>query len=171
MERVGRRRKLIGAALAGVLAASAVAVVADQVVVQRQRLVVREGASLDYDPVETVTKDAKLDVINRAPNGWLHVKTPSGKEGYVFEKSLAGASTDTTLGPVSNSAVAASPENLAAGKGALEPEAQQYASAKTYNTASLNAVIAANHAPAVRGKNYDEFCKTGKVGPYRQAIH
>jgi uncharacterized protein YgiM (DUF1202 family) len=171
MKRLRRSKRIMAPALAAVLAAGAVAVVAEEVVVQRQKVVVREGASIDYDPVETVSKDVKLQVLGRSPNGWLHVQMPDGKQGYVFEKSLSGASSDTTLGPVSGNAVAASPENLAAGKGVLEPEAQQYASAKTYNTASLNAVIAANQAANVRGKSFDQFCKAGNVGPYKSGGH
>jgi uncharacterized protein YgiM (DUF1202 family) len=134
--------------------------------VQPDKLDVREGPGLLFDPVESVAKNVKLQELERTDDGWIKVQTPSGKQGYVFKGSV---SDKQAAGPglfsgmqVTSDAEAAQMSTGAASKG-LEPEADKYAASKNYNKAGLDSVIAMNKA--VKGKQWVQFCQDGKVGP------
>lgn len=134
--------------------------------VQPDKLDVREGPGLLFDPVDSVAKNAKLQELERTDDGWIKVQTPNGKQGYVFKGSV---SDKQAAGPgllsgfaVTSDADAAQMSTGAASKG-LEPEAEKYAANKSYNKAALDSVIAMNKA--VKGKQWVQFCQDGKIGP------
>ena len=159
-------RRLRTVLLAAAMGSSAVLVLAGDLYVQPDKLDVREGPGLLFDPVDTVAKNAKLQEIERTDDGWIKVTTPSGKTGYVFKQSVgdkpaAGPGLFSGLA-VTSDAEASQMSTGAAAKG-LEPEAEKYAANKNYSKAPLDKVIAMNKA--VKGKQWLEFCQEGKVGP------
>ena len=154
------------AVVSAALISSAGMLIAGDLYVQPDKLDVRDGPGLLFDPVETVAKNAKLQEIERTDDGWIKVNTPSGKQGYVFKGSV---SDKQAAGPgllsgfqVTSDAEAAQMSTGAASKG-LEPEAEKYGASKNYSKTNLDAVIAMNKA--VKGKQWAQFCQDGKVGP------
>jgi len=152
--------------MTAVVAAGGGLVFAGDLFVQPERLDVREGPGLLFDPVESVTKSAKLKELERTDDGWIKVQTPSGKEGYVFKGSVgdkppSGGNPLTAMNMTSD-AEAAQMSTGAAAKG-LEPEAEKYARNKNYNKAALDSVISLNKG--VKGSTWMQFCKDGQVGP------
>jgi uncharacterized protein YgiM (DUF1202 family) len=143
-------------------------VFAADVYVQPEKLDVREGPGLLFDPVDSVTRNTKLSVLEKTDDGWIKVQTPAGKQGYVFSNSVAdkqistGAS-DFLSGLVGTSDADASKIGTAAAAKGLEPESTTYAKNKNYSTASLDQVTALNKS--VKGKEWMQFCQDGKVGP------
>jgi hypothetical protein len=163
----GIRKKRIRVLLAAaVLGVGSGLVFGGDLFVQPERLDVREGPGLLFDPVESVTKSAKLQELERTDDGWIKVQTPSGKQGYVFKGSVgdkppSGGSSMTAMNMTSD-AEAAQMSTGAAAKG-LEPEAEKYARNKNYSKAALDAVVALNKG--VKGSTWMQFCKDGQVGP------
>jgi uncharacterized protein YgiM (DUF1202 family) len=152
--------------LAAVMAAGGGLVFGGDLFVQPERLDVREGPGLLFDPVESVTKSAKLQELERTDDGWIKVQTPAGKQGYVFKGSV-GDKPPSAPGPLSamnmtSDAEAAQMSTGAAAKG-LEPEAEKYARNKNYSKAALDSVVALNKS--VKGSQWMQFCKDGQVGP------
>ena len=151
---------------AAMLAAGSGLVFGGDLFVQPERLDVRDGPGLLFDPVESVAKSAKLQELERTDDGWIKVRTPSGKEGYVFKKSV-GDKPPSADGPLTamnmtSDAEAAQMSTGAAAKG-LEPEAEKYAQNKNYSKAALDSVVALNKG--VKGSKWMQFCKDGQVGP------
>jgi len=151
---------------AAVLSAGGGLVFAGDLFVQPERLDVREGPGLLFDPVESVAKSAKLAELERTDDGWIKVRTLSGKEGYVFRGSVGdkppSGSNPLTAMNMTSDAEAAQMSTGAAAKG-LEPEAEKYAKNKNYNKAALDSVVALNKS--VKGATWMQFCKDGHVGP------
>jgi len=164
--RVFKRGHRMRAAFMAIVIGSAAVVVAEDLYVQPEKLDVREGPGLLFDPVDTVNRNAKLQVLEKTDDGWIKVQTPGGKQGYVFGKSV-GAKPAAGPGPLAglnltSNAEASEMSTGAASKG-LEPEAEHYARSKNYSKASLDRVVALNKS--VKGKQWLEFCQQGKVGP------
>ncbi|HSU66690.1 MAG TPA: SH3 domain-containing protein [Tepidisphaeraceae bacterium] len=164
--RKSARKRVCAALLSAVVCSTAAVVVAEDLYVQPNRLDVREGPGLLFDPVDSVTKSTKVTVLERTDDGWIKIHTPAGKEGYVFQKELA-AKPPAAPGPfaglnVTSDAEASQMGTAAASKG-LEPEAETYAKNKSYSKVNLDKVIAMNKA--VKGKEWMQFCKDGQVGP------
>ena len=158
-----RMKVLLAAAVLGV---GSGLVFGGDLFVQPERLDVREGPGLLFDPVESVTKSAKLAELERTDDGWIKVRTPSGKEGYVFKGSVgdkppSGGGNLTAMNMTSD-AEAAQMSTGAAAKG-LEPEAEKYAQNKNYSKAALDSVVKLNKG--VKGSVWMQFCKDGQVGP------
>jgi uncharacterized protein YgiM (DUF1202 family) len=164
--RIPTTKRVRIALLAAALSSIGAVVVAEDLFVQPERLDVREGPGLLFDPVDSVTKSAKVTVLERTDDGWIKVQTPSGKQGYVFQKELANK-PPAAPGPLAGLSVTSDAEASQMGTGAaakgLEPEAEKYASGKNYSKASLDKVIALNKS--VKGKEWMQFCQDGKVGP------
>ena len=159
----GKRLRI--AVLAAAMASAAV-VVADDLYVQPERLDVREGPGLLFDPVDSVKKSDKVTVLEKTDDGWVKIQTPSGKTGYVYQKELADK-PPAGPGPLAGLNVTSDSEasqmgTAAAAKG-LEPEAENYAASKSYSKANLDRVIALNKT--VKGKEWMQFCQDGQVGP------
>lgn len=154
------------AILSAVVISTGGMLLAGDLFVQPDKLDVREGPGLLFDPVESIAKNAKLKELERTDDGWIKVQTPSGKEGYVFKQSVSdkqagGPGLFSAFQPTSD-AEAAQMSTGAASKG-LEPEADKYAASKSYSKVNLDAVIAMNKA--VKGKQWVQFCQDGKIGP------
>ena len=151
---------------ASLLAAGSGLVFGGDLFVQPDRLDVREGPGLLFDPVESVAKSAKLQELERTEDGWVKVQTPSGKQGYVFKGSVGdkppSAGGGLTAMNMTSDAEAAQMSTGAAAKG-LEPEAEKYAQNKSYSKAALDSVVALNKS--VKGSTWMQFCKDGQVGP------
>jgi uncharacterized protein YgiM (DUF1202 family) len=159
------RRSIGIATFAAVMAFAAALAVAEDLYVQPEHAEMREGPGRLFDVTGTINKNSKVGVIERTDDGWIKIQTPDGKQGYVFQKQL-GANPAAAPGPfafnVTSDAEASNMGTAAAGKG-LEPEAESYAKNKNYSKANLDKVIAMNKA--VKGKDWMQFCQTGKVGP------
>jgi uncharacterized protein YgiM (DUF1202 family) len=164
--RIPRMTRLRAALLTAILGSAAAFVAAEDLYVQPDRVDVREGPGLLFDPVDSVAKNAKVTVLERTDDGWVKVQTPTGKQGYIFQKELANK-PPAAPGPLAglnftSNAEASQMSTGAASKG-LEPEAEGYAHDKNYSKANLDKVIALNKT--VKGKEWLQFCNDGKVGP------
>ena len=164
--RISASKRFRVALLTAALSAMGAVVIAEDLYVQPERLDVREGPGLLFDPVDSINKSAKVTVLERTDDGWVKIQTPSGKQGYVFQKELANkppAAPGFLAGlNVTSDAEASQMGTGAAAKG-LEPEAEKYAAGKNYSKVSLDKVIALNKT--VKGKEWMQFCQDGKVGP------
>ena len=154
------------AVLAAVVCSGSAMVVAEDLFVQPERVDVREGPGLLFDPVDSVGKNAKVTVLERTDDGWIKVQTPAGKQGYIFQKELSDK-PPAAPGPLAglnltSDAEASQMSTGAASKG-LEPEAEGYAANKNYSKVNLDKVVAMNKT--VKGREWLQFCKDGKVGP------
>jgi len=157
----------LGMIVLGVMGAFSAAL-ADDVYVQSEKLDVREGPGLLFDPVDSVTRNTKLSVLEKTDDGWFKVQTPTGKQGFVFEQSVANkqistAGSDFLSGLIGTSDADAKAIGTAAAAKGLEPESQAYAKSKNLSTANLDQVTALNKS--VKGKEWMQFCQDGKVGP------
>src|SRR5579864_3585391 len=88
--------------LAAVVGATAGVVAAEDLFVQPDKLEVRGGPAILFDPVDHVKKNDRLQSIERTDDGWIKVRTPTAKQGYVYEKSVGPkpASTDSSIAQV-----------------------------------------------------------------------
>src|SRR5947207_14203520 len=59
--------------------------------VDRTKADVRAGKASFYDVVDTVLKGEQVTVV-KAEDKWLSVKTPRGKDGWLFEQALSATS-------------------------------------------------------------------------------
>ena len=99
--------------------------------VERTKADVRAGKASFYDVVDTVLKGQQVTVL-KTEEMWLNVRTPSGKNGWLFEKALSVKAVEPSGsdflknvpgGDASTSATAAS-------MGAKGLYAQEYARSK-----------------------------------------
>ena len=102
--------------------------------VERTKADVRAGKASFYDVVDTVLKGQQVTVL-KTEEMWLNVRTPSGKNGWLFEKALSVKAVEPSGsdflknvpgGDASTSATAAS-------MGAKGLYAQEYARSKGYD--------------------------------------
>jgi uncharacterized protein YraI len=158
------RNKLIGAAISVALLGASV-VLAEDVVVQSQRVVVRAGKGSMFPPVGEAAKDSRLTVVGREEGGWLVVKI-GDKQGYVKESALAPRQAGSLSG-ISTAANAVSGNDSSIGVTAaargIGDDAKQYAATKNYNTAPLQQMTATRDR--VAGERWIAFTAEGKVGP------
>jgi uncharacterized protein YgiM (DUF1202 family) len=164
--RIFANKRVRVALLAAAFSSIGAIVVAEDLYVQPEHLDVREGPGLLFDPVDSVSKSAKVTVLERTDDGWVKIHTANGKEGYVFQKELADK-PPAGPGPLAGLNVTSDAEASQMGTGAaakgLEPEAEKYASGKNYSKVSLDQVMALNKS--VKGKEWMQFCQDGKIGP------
>lgn len=59
---------------------------------------VRKGSGTNYSVISQIPKGTVVQIIETAPNGWHHIKTSSGVDGWVSGKyvTLNGSTTTTT---------------------------------------------------------------------------
>ena len=102
--------------------------------VDRTKADVRAGKASFYEVVDTVLKGEQVQVV-RAEDKWLNVRTPRGKNGWLFEQALSATAVTpggsdflkgVPGGDASTSATAAS-------SGAKGIYAEQYAKSKGYD--------------------------------------
>jgi uncharacterized protein YgiM (DUF1202 family) len=138
---------------------------ADEVLVEVESLVVRAGKGSMYEPVGEVPKDARLEVIERQPKGWLKVKV-GDQEGYVKETALKPRDASLVSGlSAGANAVSGNTSDVgatAAGRG-INDDAAVYATSNNYSTAALEQMIA--NRDRVVGDRWVQFTNEGKVGP------
>jgi hypothetical protein len=147
------RRGVLVAVIAGLAAVAA----AEQVVVHQDVDVKSEKNPL-ADPVESVSSNTQLEILSR-DGGWVRVRTPSGKEGFLSSDELA---SNVGVGDLSGSGDVRGVSAAAAGRG-LQDDAEKYAGAKHLSTKGVNTMIAWGNA--VTAKDLRDFAKAGNVGP------
>ena len=145
-------------AIAAVIAGALVAVAADKPITVPKDTDVFADKNQFSDTVETVPTGTSVQPVAHE-GGWIKVRTPSGKEGYISEDdvakvaSLTGATGSTDVSGLSVTA---------ASKG-LQGETEQYAKLKNFKTDNLNQVIVWGND--ISSKDVKEFAKAGNVGP------
>jgi hypothetical protein len=144
-----------------VLGAATAVVVAEQATVQRPVAEILDAKGAAGDVIETVRKDAKLEVIGPHEGVWLHVRTPGGKVGYVPASITQNSGGGPDLSGIAGSSTATPTLAPAAGRG-LDPEVENYIAAKRLDPAALMRMQARREA--CRGKVLRDFEQKGKVG-------
>jgi hypothetical protein len=142
----------------------ALAAAAQEVVVKVDRVWIQPRKSGVGKPVTTAQRNERLTVLAPSQNGWLHVRTQQGQEGYVKEGALTGLAFSTG-GKVSGDAVASPLEAHLAGKGELEKTAQQFASQNGVNRAAVEHMMTLQETTSPEAM--DEWQRAGRVGPYK----
>jgi hypothetical protein len=143
--------------LLAVLMGAAAVAAAEQVVVH-QDVDIKGDKNPLADPVETVSTDSKLEVLSR-DGGWVRVRTPSGKEGYVSQDDLA---SNVNVGDLSGNGDVRGMSTAAAGRG-LEEDTEHYAAQRHLSKAGVDLMI--KWGNAVTAKDLRAFAKAGNVGP------
>jgi hypothetical protein len=158
MNPIGKRvpRRVRHVILAAVIAGLSAVAVAEQVVVKTD-VDVRADKNPLADAVESVPTETKLEVLGRE-GGWVKVRTPGGKEGYVAQDDLPA---NTNLAGAQGNAVASDVDASAAGRG-LQEDTEKYAAAKNLNKAGVNQMLAWNKA--VSSNDLKAFAAAGHVG-------
>ena len=125
-------RFLIAAGLTLLAAAGATGQTATRWV-DRSKADVRAGKASFYDVVDTVLKGEQVTVL-KTEDRWLNVKTPRGKDGWLFEQALsANAVTPASGSSEFLKGAGASTSATAASTGAKGIYAEQYAKSKGYD--------------------------------------
>ena len=155
------RRVLLAVAFTG--GGVALAARAGELVVKVDRVSIQPRKSGIGKPVVTAQRNDRLSVLAPAENGWLHVRTQQGQEGYVKEGALSGLAFSTG-GQVSGDASSSGLRASLAGKG-LEPAAQEFASRNGLNRAAVDRMMALQEAASADGM--DEWQKAGRLGAYK----
>jgi hypothetical protein len=102
--------------------------------VDRTKADVRAGKASFYDVVDTVLKGEQVQVV-KAEDKWLNVRTPRGKDGWLFEQALSATAVAPGGGSsfLKNAGGDASTSATAASAGAKGIYAEQYAKSKGYD--------------------------------------
>lgn len=158
LNRIGSPVRRVILSVTVVVCAAAAAVVAEQVAVRRPTADVLDRKGSAGDVIELVPKDANLEVLGRE-GPWLHVRTASGKVGYVSKGVLVAGSEQATPAGVTGNA-AGSIEARAAGKG-FDPEVESYISEKNLKRQGLERMEALRAAN--RGKPLRAFIQQGHL--------
>jgi SH3 domain-containing protein len=150
--------------LALTMVALSAPVLAEDLFVKQNSVVIRAGKGSAYEEVTTAKKGDKLELISRE-GSWLKVKS-GGREGYVFQAAVTDAKPAGDLGAdLGKMFSGASGGNTAssgeAGKGL--GESLDYARSKGMSPAGLDRMIALRKT--VTGKDWEAFTAEGKVGP------
>jgi uncharacterized protein YgiM (DUF1202 family) len=153
------------AAAAGVLLAAPAARAADaEVQVFPRAAEVVAEKSVDSDTVEAVSPGQRLTVLEES-DGWLRVRTPAGKEGYIWRNQVKSSKEPNFFNKVGSAivggdATASKTSAANAGRGMTE-EARQYALSKGYDTTGPDKMIALRQAYKPQVK---QFAQDGRVG-------
>ncbi len=92
-------------ASACILGAAAVVVVAEQASVQRPKADVLDAKGSAGDVIETIPLNGTLEVLGHE-GPWDHVRTPSGKVGYVPHAMLVKSNGGSDLAGITGSSTA-----------------------------------------------------------------
>lgn len=167
---------LAGAVLFGALANPAAA---EEKVVKRAELIIREGKGSLYKPVVTLHRGDVVNVVGRDPTNarWLQVQV-NGQTGWVYEDALEARNVTVAQGNRSGfggsgASVGANAAASSSGfEGGLAPtelsiagagwDARQYAQKRSLNAAGLQAIL--NARQSITGPELEAFQSQGKVG-------
>jgi uncharacterized protein YraI len=102
--------------------------------VDRTKADVRAGKASFYDVVDTVLKGQQVTIL-KTEDKWLNVRTPSGKNGWLFEQALSAKAVEPGGSDFLKSVPGgdASTSATAASMGAKGLYAQEYARSKGYD--------------------------------------
>jgi hypothetical protein len=138
-------------------------VLADEVVVEVQKLVIRSGKGSMYPPVAEAKVNDKLTVVERQPDDWLRVQY-AGKEGFVKGAALKprGATGLSGLAEGANKLTGnTSDVGASAAARGIDANALEYASSKNLNTAGLEAMVQSRQR--VAGERWVQFVREGNL--------
>jgi hypothetical protein len=135
-------------------------VVAEQLVVAVDELVVRSGKGSMYPPVATLSQKDKFEALEHQPNGWLRVKA-GDQEGFVKETALTPRKVSNLSGAAGSAQ--ASDVNASAAARGLDPNTIKYATTKGMKTDGYFKML--ENRNAVVGEPWLKFTDAGKVGP------
>jgi uncharacterized protein YraI len=160
-----KNKKLIRAVLA-ILAMAPPATLAEDVFVQQPSVTLRAGKGAAYEEVATVKKGDKLTVLAREGK-WLKVSA-AGKQGWVFENSVAAKSAGGGLSGLSSlmsqGAGTSTVDEGAAGRGI--GESLTWAKGANMDPRPLDRMIAARKR--ISPQQWERFVNEGRVGPAKQ---
>src|SRR5260370_411780 len=127
-----RRRLVIAAGFTLIAAAVATGQTASKWV-DRTKADVRAGKASFHEIVDTVLKGEQVQVL-KTEDKWLNVRTPRGKNGWLFEQALSAKAVEPGSSDFLKSAPGdASTSATAASMGAKGIYAEQYAKSKGYD--------------------------------------
>ncbi len=158
----GRTRKILAAA--SLLLGATAGIASAEEVTLRNSVDVLTDKTAASDPIETVDKAGKLQVL--AHDGkWARVRTAAGNEGYVSEAVLsASKGGGFDLSGLTGGSSASELSTGAAGKG-FDDSVENYARNKNYSKDGLNKMI--QFRRGVKGAEWKQFARDGNVGPDR----
>ena len=145
---------------AAAVALLATAVLAEQVVVQRNLVdILRGKGSLYYPPLKTVKSGESLEVLGHEGR-WLKVRS-GDVEGYVLEASLTGQAVGQTADPGATAGGSTEATSAAAAKGW---DANQWAHSKGKSLDGLNTMVDTRKRLASDPQHFEQFKSDGHVG-------
>ena len=152
-----RGRLAIAAAFILIAAAVAIAQTTTRWV-DRTKADVRAGKASFYDVVDTVLKGQQVTIL-KTEDKWLNVRTPSGKNGWLFEQALSAKAVEPGGSDFLKSVPGgdASTSATAASMGAKGLYAQEYARGKGYDYTIVHWIE--QNQPVVR--DIEVFAKSG----------
>lgn len=151
-QRRGWKRVMTAAVVAGL---AIVAVADNNVTVKKVAYILADKDPL-ADPVETVETGTQLQVLERK-NGWVNVKTPSGKVGFISQDDLPGNVNVSGLKGAGTGTLSTS----AASKG-LQDDAASYSKDKKIDKEPLETLL--GWGDAISSEDLKKFDKGGHVG-------
>ena len=142
------------------------AVLAEQIVSKMSGVDIHEKKMSMSAIVATVNAGDALQVVERLPDGWLHVQV-GGKDGYVKASKLdepkGGGFGDLLKNSTFDAHAQASDPSASMAARGLRDGAIVYSKAKNYNAEPLNSMIDTRRH--VAGARFDKFTQEGNVGP------
>ena len=132
-----KKMALWGGALLGLAGGVSLA---EQLTVGTRAVEVVAEQATDADTVELVPVGGKLDVLGKS-GGWLQVRTPGGKTGYVLETVVVKKSGGLNLSALTGGPSASDASASMAGRG-LSEQAGTFARSHGYKTDAPDKMVA-----------------------------
>lgn len=164
MKRILWAAALIGLALDG-------AALAETVYVRTPSAEIRSGRTALDTLVERVPRGTPLEVLEREGR-WLLVKTPQGKEGWVYASRTAPEKPEGSDGVLARLGKGfrgeAAETSASAGARGLDKVAEEHANRAGVRPADVAAINRMEKFSAqVTERRVEDFLRKGKVGEYR----